>query len=60
MLEFQTTMFQPVGGMEMIGKAFAREVGELIRYDAKVVRIQQDDSGITATYVDGKARAVPN
>src|SRR5204863_176015 len=27
--EFQTTMFQPVGGMDMIGKAFAREVGDL-------------------------------
>jgi monoamine oxidase len=38
--ELQTTMFQPVGGMDMIGKAFAREVGDLIRYDAKVVRIQ--------------------
>ena len=29
--EFQTTMFQPVGGMDMIGKAFAREVGDLIQ-----------------------------
>ena len=33
---FQTTMFQPVGGMDMIGKAFAKELGDLIRYDAKV------------------------
>ena len=33
--EFQTTMFQPVGGMDMIGKAFAREVGDLIRFDAQ-------------------------
>ncbi len=30
-----STMFQPVGGMDMIGKAFAREVGDLIRYNAK-------------------------
>ena len=57
-LELQTTMFQPVGGMDMIGMAFAREVGDLIRYDAKVVRIQQDDGGVTVTYVDGKAPAV--
>ena len=28
--EFQTTMFQPVGGMDMIGKAFAKQVGDLI------------------------------
>jgi monoamine oxidase len=53
-LEFQTTMFQPVGGMDMIGKAFAREVGDLIRYDAKVTRIAQDESGVTVTYMDAK------
>ena len=52
--EFQTTMFQPVGGMDMIGKAFAREVGDLIRYDAKVTRIQQNDRGVTVSWVDTK------
>jgi monoamine oxidase len=57
--EFQTTMFQPVGGMDMIGKAFAREVGDLIRYDAKVTRIQQDDRGVTVTYSDTKNPAAP-
>ncbi|CAN5393218.1 flavin monoamine oxidase family protein [soil metagenome] len=55
--EFQTTMFQPVGGMDMIGKAFAREVGDLIRYDAKVTRIQQSDSGVTVSYTDSKTPA---
>ena len=34
--EFQTTMFQPVGGMGMIGEAFAKQVGDLITYNAKV------------------------
>jgi monoamine oxidase len=57
--EFQTTMFQPVGGMDMIGKAFAREVGDLIRYDARVTRIQQDDRGVTVSYVDTKNPAAP-
>ena len=52
--ELQTTMFQPVGGMDMIGKAFAREVGDLIRYDAKVTRIKQSDRGVAVTYVDTK------
>jgi monoamine oxidase len=56
--EFQTTMFQPVGGMDMIGKAFAREVGDLIRYDAKVTRIAQDDGGVTVTYLDAKTPAM--
>src|SRR5436305_1022261 len=56
--EFQTTMFQPVGGMDMIGKAFAREVGDLIRYESKVTRIQQDGRGVTVSYVDSETPAV--
>ena len=56
---FQTTMFQPVGGMDMIGKAFAREVGDFIRYNAKVTRIQQNDSGVTVSYVDSRTPDTP-
>ena len=56
---FQTTMFQPVGGMDMIGKAFAARIGDIIRYDAKVTRIQQDDGGVTVTYTDLKSPATP-
>jgi monoamine oxidase len=52
---FQTTMFQPVGGMDMIGKAFAREVGDLIQYNAKVTQIQQDGHGVTVSYVDARS-----
>src|SRR5277367_2280713 len=48
---FQTTMFQPVGGMDMIGKAFGRELSDLIRYDAKVTGIKQGD-GVTVSYID--------
>src|SRR3984893_6595151 len=57
--EFQTTMFQPVGGMDMIGKAFAKEVGDIIRYDAKVTRIQQDGGGVTVSYLVGKNPEAP-
>jgi len=56
---FQSTMFQPVGGMDMIGRAFAREVGDLIDYERKVTAIKQDDAGVTVTYVDLKAPATP-
>ncbi len=49
---FQTTMFQPVGGMDVIGKAFAKELGDVFRYNAKVTRIQQSDRGVTVTYAD--------
>jgi monoamine oxidase len=57
--QFQTTMFQPVGGMDMIGKAFAREVGDLIQYDAKVTRIQQNDAGVTVSYVNSRTPSTP-
>ncbi|MGK9165278.1 flavin monoamine oxidase family protein [Inquilinus limosus] len=53
--EFQTTMFQPVGGMDMIGKAFAKQLGDLIRCNSKVTRIQQGEGGVTVTYEDTKS-----
>ena len=58
LFEYQTTMFQPVGGIDMIGKAFAREVGDLITYNAKVTKIEQNDSGVTAYYEDTKKPGV--
>jgi monoamine oxidase len=48
----QTTMFQPKGGMDMIGKGFVRQVGKLIRYNTKVTSITQDDKGVTAQWED--------
>ncbi|MDH6232695.1 monoamine oxidase [Mesorhizobium soli] len=50
--EFQTTMFQPVGGMGKIGEAFAKQVGDLITYNAKVTKIEQGENGVTVTYED--------
>jgi monoamine oxidase len=50
--EFQSVIFQPVGGMGMIGRAFGRELGELIRYNAKVTEIRQDANGVTVAYQD--------
>ncbi|MBV8185361.1 MAG: flavin monoamine oxidase family protein, partial [Hyphomicrobiales bacterium] len=50
--EMQATLFQPAGGMDMIARAFAREVGDLIRFNAKVTAIRQDERGVTVTYED--------
>jgi monoamine oxidase len=50
--EFQTTMMQPVGGMDAISKAFVKNLGDVIRYNAKVTAIAQDDKGVTVTYED--------
>jgi monoamine oxidase len=48
--DFQHTMFQPVGGMDMIGKAFLREVTDLVEFDAKVTAIKQNDKGVTVVF----------
>jgi monoamine oxidase len=50
--EYQTTLFQPVGGVDMIAKAFARELDDLIHYNARVTRIHQDDHVVTVNYED--------
>ncbi len=50
--ERQTTMFQPVGGMDQIGKAFARQLGGAITYNANVTRIDQDGSGVRVSLQD--------
>ena len=51
-LEHWAPMFQPVGGMDAIAQGFEREVGDLITYNAKVVSLQQDDSGVTVIWED--------
>ena len=50
--DFQTTMFQPVGGMGRIGEAFARQIPDRIRYGAKVVAIRQNETGVTVAFED--------
>jgi monoamine oxidase len=50
--ETQQSLFQPVGGMGMIGKAFGAELKEVIKYNAKVIDIRQDAKGVTVTYQD--------
>jgi monoamine oxidase len=57
--EFHSTIFQPVDGMDMIAKAFVREIGGLICYNAKVTAIKQDDKHVTVTYVDARTGVAP-
>lgn len=52
--DMQTALFQPVGGMGRIGEAFGRELGPLIRYNAKVTEIHQDERRVTVRYEDGR------
>jgi monoamine oxidase len=52
--ELQSAIFQPKGGMGMIGKAMGRELGPLIAYNCKVTDIHQDDGGVTVRYADSR------
>ena len=45
--ELQSTIFQPKGGMGMIGKAMGADLGSLIEYNCKVTDIRQDGQGVT-------------
>lgn len=56
--DHQPAMFQPVGGMGMIGKAFGRQVADKIRYGAKVTKIDQSNNAVTVTYTDVASGAV--
>lgn len=50
-IDHQATIFQPVGGMDMIAQGFEKQVKDLITYNVKVIKIDGDDKGVTATYV---------
>ena len=57
--DMQTALFQPVGGMGRIGEAFGRELGPLIRFNAKVTNIRQDEDGVSVAYEDTRAPGTP-
>jgi monoamine oxidase len=52
-LEWQPTMFQPIGGMDRIPYAFAARLDPVIRYGAVVTGLRQSSDGVTVTYNDG-------
>jgi monoamine oxidase len=54
--EWQPTLFQPVGGMDMIVEGFLRQVGDLITYAAPVVEITTGPDGVTVEYLQGSER----
>ena len=48
----QRTMFEPVGGMDRLPAAFARDLGPVIRLTHVVEKIGQDESGVSVAYID--------
>jgi monoamine oxidase len=55
--EWQPTLFQPVGGMDMIVEGFLKQVGHLITYNAPVVKITSEDDGVVVRYMNGAGEA---
>jgi monoamine oxidase len=50
--DYQTTLFQPVGGMDSIARAMAKDIGDSLRLRAKVTEIRQDEAGVSVTWQD--------
>jgi monoamine oxidase len=54
-VDWQATMFQPVGGMDQIPKAFEKSLGAIIRHNADVQDIDQSETGVRIGYKDTKS-----
>ena len=57
--DMQATMFQPVGGMDRIPYAFAKSLGNTIKYKSPVQEIRKTAQGVRIAYLDrGATRSV--
>lgn len=52
-IDWQPTMFQPVGGMDQIWMAFARALGPIVRTNAPVQEISNTANGVRVAYQEG-------
>lgn len=53
--DMQATMFQPVGGMDKIPYAFAKSLGDVVKYNAPVTEIRKTARGVRIGYGAGKS-----
>lgn len=51
--DHHANIFQPVGGMDGIAQAIYRQVKNLVKFNAKVTKIDQGPRGVTVTYTEG-------
>lgn len=61
LIDQQATMFQPVGGMDMIPRAFAKALGSVVRFGCAVTEIRREGAGVRIGYrhaASGGARTV--
>ncbi|MGH9503170.1 MAG: flavin monoamine oxidase family protein [Terriglobales bacterium] len=57
-LDMQATTFQPVGGMDRIPYAFARSLGDVVRYHSPVTEIRKTTDGVRVLYREGESGPV--
>src|SRR5260370_42395128 len=57
--EFQSSIFQPVGGMDRIAQALHRQVASVVQLSAKVTKINQSERGVSVTYVNANGQGGP-
>ena len=50
--DMQATMFQPVGGMDRIPYAFARDLGNIVKYGAAVTEVRKTAKGVRVGYTE--------
>ena len=53
--DFQATMFQPVGGMDSIPKAFAHKLDDIVKLQCEVTAIRRTNGGVRIAYWDAQA-----
>lgn len=53
---WQPMLFQVVGGMDNLAKAFATALGKRITYEAQIVEIRQKETGVTVVYRDRQGK----
>jgi len=56
-IDWQPTMFQPIGGMDRIPYAFHKALGPVIRNGAVVRSLRQTPNGVTVVYRDAASGA---
>jgi monoamine oxidase len=49
-IDWQATMFQPVGGMDRIAYGFAKSLGDMIHYECPVTEITTSGQSVTVAY----------
>ncbi|HEX7157442.1 MAG TPA: FAD-dependent oxidoreductase [Edaphobacter sp.] len=49
-IDWQATMFQPIGGMDRIPYGFSKSLGDLIQYESPVTEITTSDRAVTIAY----------